>query len=261
MRPIIGLTCSFGMTGGERPRLQTYLYAAYTDAVFAAGGLPRPLPLPPRYDEALLDELLADCDGLLFTGGHDIDPRRYGQAPHPRTETLHPRREAFELDLFRRADGRRVPMLAICLGHQVAHVARGGRLVQHVDDLERRTPIRHHDSGRDGSCHDVSIAPGSHLARIVGGERIEVNSRHHQVVDSGCPGRGLRTVALSADGIIEASEDMDGRFLLTVQWHPEDLIDRREHLALFAALVAAAGGATRQRRTGGQRGKPSDVSC
>jgi putative glutamine amidotransferase len=240
MRPTIGLTSNFGVNRDETPREQSYLLAGYTDGVFAAGGLPQPVPVPRDYDEHLLDELLAHCDGLILTGGFDLPPSLFGQSPHAKTIPLHERRARFEIDLLRRADQNRIPIFATCLGHQAAHVARGGRLIQHVDDLGLTPPVTHYLPKDVSAFHHVQIHPGSRLAQIVGNTRLEVNSRHHQIVDGECLGTGLRTVATSADGVVEASEDCDGRFLLTVQWHPEDLLDRPEHLRLFATLVQEA---------------------
>jgi len=240
MRPLIGITSNFNPNTEDPPRLQSYLLAGYTDAIFATGGMPQAVPVPADYDDALLDEILGRYGGLMFTGGNDLDPRHFGQQAHARAQLLHPRRDRFELDLFRRADARKVPMFCTCLGHQVAHVGRGGRLIQHLDDLEFSPPVSHHRSNEENAFHDVRIAAGSRLARIVGQTSLEVSSRHHQIVDNDHPGAGLRTVARSADGVIEASEDCDGRFLLTVQWHPEDLLDRPAHRALFAALVQEA---------------------
>jgi putative glutamine amidotransferase len=237
MKPLIGITSSFDANNQDPPRLRSHLLAGYSDAIYAAGGLPHVIPVPPRCDPPLLDDILACCNGLVFAGGYDLMPSHYGQQPHPRAHLLHPRRDQFELELFRRADTQQLPILAICLGHQVAHVARGGRLIQHVDDLDLSPAICHHLPNDQSAFHDVRVEPDSRLAQIVGGTRLEVNSRHHQIVDREHPGHGLRTVAVSADGVIEASEDCGERFLLTVQWHPEDLLDRAEHLHLFAALV------------------------
>ncbi|NWG24141.1 MAG: gamma-glutamyl-gamma-aminobutyrate hydrolase family protein [Pseudorhodoplanes sp.] len=241
-RPAIGLTCNFGPGSGPSPRPRCYLNAEYADAVFGAGGLPLLLPVPADFDDALLDEWLSRCDGLILTGGLDLDPALYGQTRHPNTETLPARRQRFELDLFCRADARRVPMLCICLGHQVAHVARGGALIQHIDDLPRSPRVAHSRADEGNALHAVAIAPDSRLAAIVGGTRIDVPSRHHQCVDASRPGRGLRTAALAPDGVIEASEDMNDRFLLSVQWHPESLADQPPHAALFTALVQSAAG-------------------
>ena len=117
-RPAIGITCSFQQTDPPNPRLQTRLNAAYSDAVFAAGGLPRPIALPAEPEPSLLDDLLSGLDGVIFSGGLDLDPQRYGQTRHPKAELMHERRDRFELALFRRADELRLPILAICLGYQ-----------------------------------------------------------------------------------------------------------------------------------------------
>lgn len=239
-RPTIGITSSFKLQEGNPPREQVVLNAAYADAVLQAGGLPYIIAPPPAADAAALDEVLDRCDGLLFTGGPDLDPRHYGQARHPRTEPLHPRRDQFDIALFRRADQRRLPILSICLGCQIANVARGGCLVQHVDDLPRSSAVVHYQPDHSSAYHQVEITPGSLLARLTGRTRMEVNSRHHQVVDRSQLGSELRPVAFAPDGVVEAAEAADGRFLLAVQWHPEDLVERAEHLKLFEGLVAAA---------------------
>jgi putative glutamine amidotransferase len=241
MRPVIGVTMSFEQTGGATPRLRSFLNAAYSDAIYAAGGLPLPLAVPQSPDPALIQEALRRCDGLLFTGGPDLNPSHYGQPRHERTEVLHPRRDAFDIEFFRHADASEKPILAICLGCQIASVARGGCLVQHVDDLPRASPIVHHMPDHSAAYHDVRVERESRLARIVGRTRFEVNSRHHQVVNREQLGGRMRAVAFADDGVVEAAEDRDGRWLLAVQWHPEDLIDRPEHLSLFRALVEQAG--------------------
>lgn len=239
-RPLIGVTTSFGTMPDNPSRLRSYLNAAYTDAVLAAGGLPMPLPVPPAFDDALLSDLIRRIDGLLFTGGPDLNPRHYGQTRHERTEVLHERRDAFDIALFAAADRSRIPVLSICLGCQIASVARGGCLVQHVDDLKRPSPVEHYKPDHSPAWHEVTVDPESRLAKIVGALRFEVNSRHHQIVDRRQVGGRLKPVAFAPDGIVEAVEDMKDRFMLAVQWHPEDLIDRAEHLRLFEALVREA---------------------
>jgi putative glutamine amidotransferase len=247
MRPVIGITTGFQTTGdAEAPTGRIYLPSDYSDAVLTAGGLPLPLPTSRDAKSALIDELLARVDGLLFTGGPDVDPSHYGEARHPQTQVMHPRRQQFELELFRRADAAHKPILAICLGFQIAHVARGGRLVQHIEDVDLTPRIAHRRSDDQSAFHSMQLVADSRLAAVVAApgappmHEIEVNSRHHQGVLATQGGRGLRPVGHSPDGLLEASEDMDGRFLLAVQWHPENLTDRPEHLRLFEALVQQA---------------------
>ncbi len=249
MRPAIGITTALDVRGGPGPRMRCSVNGAYVDAVLAAGGYPVPLVAPVEVGEEYLADTLGRIDGLLFTGGPDLDPAHYGQARHPQTQVMHERRDRFDLALFRAADEARVPILSICLGCQIASVARGGCLVQHVDDLPRASALAHHD-GEAGTFHPVDVVPDSRLAEIVGATHFEVNSRHHQVVSADQVGAALRPVAFAPDGVVEAAEDCDGRFLIAVQWHPEDLIDRSEHLRLFEGLVAEARGATARRRRG-----------
>lgn len=239
-RPVIGITSNFGPAVDETPREQSCLLAGYSDGIFLGGGLPLPLPVPSEYDDEILAELVACCDGLLFTGGFDLHPHRFDEPPHPKTILLHGRREPFEMDFFRVADAAGLPLMGVCLGQQVAHLARGGRLIQHVDDLNLSPNVTHHLPRDANAFHDVRIEPDSRLAQIIGATTLEVASRHHQVVDPAHQGAGLRTVAMAPDGVIEASEDCDGRFLLTVQWHPEDILERPQQVALFAALVEEA---------------------
>ncbi len=240
MRPLIGISCSFESVAGVEPRERMFLNAAYCDAVYAAGGTPFPIAPPAAAEPALIDELLRRVDGLLFTGGPDLDPRHYGQQRHAQTQVLHPRRDAFDIALFRAADAADLPLLSICLGCQIASVSRAGCLVQHVDDRPAERRVEHYDRAGGSRYHEVDIAPDSRLARIVGRTRLRVNSRHHQIIDERQIGTRLRAVAHAADGAIEAAEDAQRSFLLAVQWHPEDMLDQREHLALFEALTRAA---------------------
>ncbi len=240
-RPRIGITSNIAPDEHQPDRIRCYVNSAYVDAIFAAGGLPLVLP-PPPVDAplALMDELLATCDGILFTGGPDLDPRHYGQARHAKTEVLPARRDHFEVEFFRRADQTDAPILAICLGCQVANVARGGALVQHVDDLPRTPAIEHYKPDHSTAYHPVTVQPDTRLAAILGTRELEVNSRHHQVLDAREVGGRLRPVAFAPDGVVEAAEGVDRRFMVAVQWHPEDMIDRPEHLRLFEALVQEA---------------------
>jgi gamma-glutamyl-gamma-aminobutyrate hydrolase PuuD len=228
VKPLIGIT-----TYAQNARWGVWdLPAAlipldYVDAVERAGG--RPLLVPPSEDG--VDETLQALDGIVFSGGADVDPARYGAEAHPETDTPQARRDAGELALLRAALERDVPTLAICRGFQLLNVARGGDLVQHLpetvgSDEHRQTP-------GEFAVHPVEIKPGTRLASIVG-DRADVTSHHHQA--AGRVGEGLVETAWAADGTVEAFEDPDKRFTVGIQWHPEASEDQ----ALFEALVEEA---------------------
>ncbi len=192
--------------------------------------------LAPLADDESLDDLRNHIDGLLLTGGEDLDPALWGEPPHPAVKMIDPRRQRSDLRLLAWADRLGLPVLGICLGCQEMAVHRGGRILQHVPD---ETKERHRNDKRPRATHEIRIEAGSLLASIVGAGPLEVNSGHHQAVREA--GRGLSVVARSPDGIIEAIEDpTPGRFFLGVQWHPEDLVREGPHRALFAALCRAA---------------------
>ena len=209
---------------------------AYVRAVQAAGG--EPLVLPPPESGPPPANRLADLGGLLLAGGRDLDPALWGEPKHPKTLLVDPRRQASDLALLEEADARGLPVLAVCLGIQELAVHRGGTLIQHVPD--EPNAARHDGTTQRPVTHVVVIEADSLLARIVGPEPLDANSRHHQAVRE--PGRGMRVVARSADGLIEAVESQDRRrFVLGVQWHAENLVHDPRHLALFKALCRAAG--------------------
>lgn len=161
-------------------------------------------------------------DAVLLAGGNDIDPAYYGQSPDPRLGPLDPPRDVYELDIAWAALERDLPILAICRGMQLLNVACGGTLHQHID-------------GHRDVFHPVLAQPTSRLAHITGQSAFEVNSRHHQALDQ--LGDGLVATAHSGE-IIEAAEMPGRRFVLAVQWHPEDLVgSHAPHRALFAALA------------------------
>lgn len=207
----------------------------YLDAVLAGGGLP--VPLTPVQGPRLIAEQVSDIDALLLTGGPDVPPRRYGASPHPKTAPLCQRRSDYDFAVFAEADKRDLPILGICLGHQVMNVARGGTLVQHLDDVTRTPPICHSD-GLEYIRHSVRVQAGSLLERIIPKQVIEANTSHHQAVER--LGSGLVATAWAPDGVIEAIEDTNKSFLLGVQWHPEVIAHLPDHAALFRALAQAA---------------------
>jgi gamma-glutamyl-gamma-aminobutyrate hydrolase PuuD len=200
--------------------------ADYVRAVTAAGGAP--VLVPPG---ASLPETLDLVDGLVFSGGSDLDPELYDAEAHPETNGVIRERDDFELELMRAALERDMPMLAICRGSQVLNVALGGDLEQHVPD--RVGTHVHKEVNGVFADHDVEVVAGTKLASIIG-DRHDVKSHHHQ--GFGRLGSGLREAARAPDGTVEALEDTTRRFALGVLWHPE----AGEDMALFRSLVAEA---------------------
>jgi putative glutamine amidotransferase len=200
-----------------------------------AGG--RALLVPPSTDA--VEETLDALDGLLFSGGADVDPDSYGADAHPETNGTRPERDAGELALLQAALARDMPVLAVCRGLQIMNVARGGDLVQHLPDTVGHE--EHRAVQGVFSEHDVRIEGDSRLGSVLDG-RAPVKSHHHQGV--GQVGDGLREVAWADDGTIEGLEDPDRRFALGVLWHPEAGEDAR----LFDALVAEAQSYRAERR-------------
>jgi len=227
-RPVVGITTYLTQAAFGVWDLESALVPAdYVRAVERAGG--RPLLVPPSEDA--VEETLDALDGLILTGGSDLDPALYGQAPHPETSGIHRGRDDAELALLRAALARDLPVLAICRGSQVLNVALGGDLVQHVPDVVGDE--KHKQTPGVFADHDVETEDGSRLAATVG-ERLPVKSHHHQ--GFGRIGTGLRVTAHAEDGTPEALEEPTKRFALGVLWHPEAGEDSR----LFESLVAEA---------------------
>src|SRR5262249_31520373 len=201
--------------------------AQYVAAVKRAGG--RPLVLPPSPNGQ--DELLDALDGLVFSGGSDLEPETYGQEAHPETKEVHPERDDAELALLTAALERDLPVLAICRGSQVLNVVLGGDLVQHLPEVVGDE--KHNHTPGEVSDHDVELEPGTSVAELLG-ERTPVKSHHHQ--GFGRLGEGLVEAARAEDGTIEAVEDPSRRFTLGALWHPE----AGEDLKLFEELVREA---------------------
>jgi putative glutamine amidotransferase len=185
---------------------------------------------------------IESLDGLVLTGGTDINPARYGQVRYPQTEDPDDSRDELEIRLLHQALDAGLPVLAICRGMQVFNVAHGGTLIQHLPSADlhsQKMPVA--DPGKHAPAHPVRVPANTHLARIVGEGDHAVNSRHHQAVDR--VGEGLVVSAISTDGVIEAVERPDKPFAIAVQWHPEDCVlaseaDRKLFEA-FAGQMAA----------------------
>lgn len=228
VRPIIGIT-SYAQEAswGYWTLPAALLPLSYVESVEAAGG--RPLLVPPS--EEGVEETLAALDGLILSGGADLDPEVYGEERHPETSIIHPHRDRAELALLRGALERDMPVLAICRGIQMLNVFHGGDLHQHLPELVG------HDGHRAQpgtfSDHEVRLADGSRVGALLG-PRAPVKSSHHQGLRR--IGEGLEVVGWAQDGAIEAIEDPRRRFAVGVLWHPEEGEDKR----LFEALVEEA---------------------
>jgi putative glutamine amidotransferase len=228
VRPIIGITTYIEQAAwGVWNKPAALLPATYVRAVEASGG--RPVLLPPLEDAS--EETLDVLDGIVFSGGSDIDPALYGREPHRETTVVRPERDRGELPLITAAWERDIPVLAICRGMELMNIARGGTLEQHLPD--RTSEVSHKAGHGVYSAHEVSIKPDSKLGEIVGPTAI-VQSHHHQAPDA--VGEGLIEVAWSADDTIEGIESPSHRFVIGVLWHPEEGGDP----SLFEALVEAA---------------------
>jgi putative glutamine amidotransferase len=233
-RPLVGITM--------RQELETerfYLARFYSEAVEAAGGAPVHIPLIP--DAGYLEGLVGRLDALLLPGSNsDVDPALYGREPHARLGAVHPLRDATDVCALKAAEGRRLPLLAICYGMQVWNVFRGGTLIQ---DIEAQAPgaLKHEQGApRERPSHAVKIRPDSLVARLAGGEDLRVNSHHHQALET--IGRDLQATAWSADGLVEAVEDArEGLWAVGVQWHPElGWLNDDFSRALFESFINAA---------------------
>lgn len=241
-RPVIGLS-----TYRERAQWGAWdtsadmLPSEYARAIEAAGGLPVLLPPIEPYAEAA-HTVVKRLDGLVITGGADVDPSRYAATAHPATVKTRPDRDAWELALLDAAAEKQMPTLGICRGMQVMAVHAGGRLDQHVPDLVEHD--RHNPGGDQYGNTGIKVAKGSRLAKLVG-ETGPASCHHHQSVRDH---PGFTAVAWAEDGLLEAIEDPEHRFRLGVQWHPEVDPDR----GLFRGLVIAAAGDRAE--PSGQRG-------
>jgi putative glutamine amidotransferase len=237
--PLIAVSTS--VTVDKYPE-RAYVNASYLNAVQQAGGAP--VPLPPQLTPAARAEILRRVQGVLLTGGGDVDPARFGETPHPTTAEVSSARDTLEIELTRWALAQHVPLLAVCRGLQVLNVALGGSLYQDIPS-EPGSPLDHSQAGLQGRArhvptHHVKVRDGSRLAGILGALEVDVNSFHHQAIKR--LGGGLVDVAWAPDSIIEGVELTEpDQFVVGVQWHPEELVGSdRAALSLFTALVQRA---------------------
>jgi putative glutamine amidotransferase len=235
-RPLIGISGNIRVLDGTD---RAGVNAAYVHSIAKAGGVP--ILLTPPIAPAGADRAVEFLDGLVLTGGHDLDPHWYDSPPSPALGPLDRQRDEFELALFHAARTRGLPILGICRGLQLVNVAMGGTLIQ---DLPSEQPGEvHHDPAgpRDARTHAIRLSAGSRLHQALGTGFLETNSFHHQAIRELAP--GLAVTARADDGLIEAVESRDeGGWLLAVQWHPEEFHRDRDSpdQRLFHALVEAA---------------------
>lgn len=231
-RPLVGIT----LGDDDRPAGVLALREAYARSVERAGAVPVALlPVSADYAATLLDRL----DGVLLSGGVDVDPALYGEGPHPRLRRVDRRRDDFELALVREAVRRDLPILAICRGQQVLNVATGGTLHQDLPSVVAGGERHDRTQSRSERVHDVEIVRGSRLAALLGEGPVSVNSIHHQAVAR--VGAGVVVSARCPDdGVVEGIEVPDRRFVVGVQWHPETFWDRPDSFqGLFDAFAGA----------------------
>ena len=238
-KPIIGISTSVlvdeggGFPGYER----IYVNKDYVSSVISAGAVP--LMIPMEDSEENLRQTLELVDGMIFSGGHDIAPIRYGEEPHQKLQDICPERDAFDFLLYRLAKEHSLPILGICRGFQLMNVSEGGKLYQDLS-LKNTESLKHSQGhGPSIPTHTVKVEPGSKFYEILGKEEIRVNSFHHQAVKSTSENVAISGKAL--DNVVEAIELKNYPFGLGVQFHPEMLQAKEEDMKkIFAALVSAA---------------------
>ena len=239
-KPLIGVTVNYIGPDQEKCPSSVGCYYAnrtYIEAIEKSGGIPLPLTFVTDSEDmaAILDRL----DGVFLTGGKDMDPSHFGEDIHPAAERILPQRTASEILLIRMGIERDLPLFGACLGLQTMNVALGGDLYQDLPSQHPSdTPHRGEESQRYGDVHAVDVVPGSKLHALVKTTHLGVNSLHHQAVRRIAD--GLQVTATAPDGIVEGLERPASTWFLGVQWHPEDLINRPEQLALFTGFIEAA---------------------
>lgn len=241
MKPIIGITASLDSTTVRVQRENMV-------AIESSGGIPVIIPYYEREDTLL--ELVQSLDGLLLTGGGDIDPFLFFEEPIPKLGSITPDRDWLEIVLIKRFLEEEKPILGICRGCQILNVVAGGDMYQDIFSQSKGELLQHAQlAPRDHLSHSITIEKNTLLHRLVGEERIRVNSFHHQAVRRLAP--GFVVSATSSDGLIEAFESKEQPFVLGVQWHPEDLFKTRpEAQKIFAAFAQQCDKSKKEKQKG-----------
>jgi len=236
LQPLIGITAARTTSPSGLPQFS--VVETYARAVSQAGACP--LLIPSGLSGNELDTILQRLDGVLFSGGGDIDPVHYDAGPHPKVGEVDPDRDRVELHLLQQVLQEDIPFLGICRGLQLINVGLGGTLYADIGD--QLPGAQNHDFSpgwpRDHLAHEVQVTQDSRLAGILGLKLAEVNSLHHQAICQLAP--GLLPTASSPDGLVEAVELPDHPFGLAVQWHPEWLTAHAPMRALFRAFIEVA---------------------
>lgn len=236
MRPVIGIPCQADFrAGSNRP-----IYGnnrTYVHAVESAGGLP--ILIPMLTDLRNLEDLLPRLDGILFSGGIDVQPSLYGEQERPEVDGVDPQLDAFEVAVANWALQEDIPILGVCRGMQLMNVILGGTLYQDIS-IQRSGSLEHRrrDMPRTALTHEILVQEGSLMESVLGTRRLWVNSLHHQAVKK--PGKGVRISGRAEDGVAELLEVPSHRFLLGIQGHPEEIYGQVDACSnLFKAFVKA----------------------
>lgn len=231
-RPIIGLTCDYDVKDGT-----SKLYEGYYYAILKAGGLPFLIANIGKDD---VFEILNPLDGILFTGGQDVDPAYFGEAPHPKLGQVNPYRDELEISLCKMALDKDLPILGICRGIQLINIAMGGTIYQDLKSQWDGGELQKHSQLAPDwyGTHEIELVKDSKLERCLGVRTLYTNSFHHQSVRE--PAKHFSVTATCKDGVIEAIESRHHSFAVGVQWHPERMWERDiRMLNLFKGLVEA----------------------
>lgn len=233
MKPFIGITSTM-----QTDELSHSISKYNVNAIIQAGGVP--VGLPNIMNEADIHQLAEKLDGLYATGGYDIDPTLFGEEPHPKLGTITPKRDHFEMILFKKMLELNKPLLAVCRGMQILNIAEGGDMYQDIYSQIDRDLLQHSQiAPLDHAAHFVDVKKDSLLHELTGKEKLKVNTRHHQA-NRKIP-TSLQVSGTASDGIIEAVESTEHKFALGVQWHPENLLEAGDEPSkkIYEGFIAA----------------------